>query len=990
MRLLHDNFFYNSNSRFGVAADLHDEKKLIAEEQKLCQARARKFCLETKRRRKALEERQKQRDEQEKQARETILQQRRERVQDATERFQRGHLPPSQRRRQTFTRDIPNIEDVLSQLQGPLGCYTQQSSYLSRNYNINRSCTPFPQAAHGQALSVVEVQTKMFLEERMAFSKNSAEDDATQEKQQDHSPQDSHVSDSCNSSKDSLENEDNNRGGNNLWNSRFYLLDSAKPPHTSDLTSSAMRLLDGNLAQSQKQQEPQQKTQDESEGPNNKMHVFNASWGFTSEKTQEPETQPAVNSNNLLSVCENSRTDPEHFETNSTRNNPKDNNNFMNTVTPDSTALDSSCPKPEALLDLRQQRVHDDRQLVHPSATEILLPAKNGNGKEISLGAPPKPNIFLNDSNIDNSSQYGTLRHTGKENHHLSSQKEPSASIINFNKFSNPEPVLQHARPSNIQSDALKCFKRPEEEEEKFPLSVGASRLMCNVRFIKGILKKTSGDAACAHGSGQGIFAEQVALAIKDSVELTRAKMKEVKSNATKKKVRWFDEVHVVKEQNKYRSSIPSQSKKNPEDHQQSLTTVSGAPKPGPSVTSAASTGYHFTKQAWADVGVQVSLHQERADEVKVLQSATRSIGPKVPWRERSARARAAPVSSRGRKGNVIRPQSATEVNRIAKTQGRNMVPRPPPRMEAVEEKMAYVAKTPYGVDHTCSVNSKHAGAGEQALRKDASGGSHHVIRTDSGVMQTPLPPSYTCPVSEGNAKSKLSSGHQETPSCGRRRGTVSNERGLCLNCTPTDEEISQLWHGVRSALAIKDEKAVPRYKAPESGRAVRKPCSEQCRQSPGSGNRRPPPPQPCQPSKQWTEPGRMFSNACNVALTHEGVGSAAQLHLAEVHAAGRLEDRDVVAAMETAQTQSPAATQQQQQQHKGFTTISLEEQKVLLSLEKLNHKLHYVQKHAGSNSGTRGLGLMDAPSTKEMKVTNPHKHRTSSAINPPWYLKKS
>ncbi|XP_060928573.1 centrosomal protein of 126 kDa [Limanda limanda] len=988
MRLLHDSFFYHSNARSGAASDLQNEKKLIAEEQKVCQARARKFCLETKRRRKASEDRQKQRDEKEEQARETILQQRRERVQEATERFQRGHLPPSQRRRRTFTKDVPNIEDALSQLQGPVGGNTQQLSYLSRNHNINRNCNPSLQSTHGQALSVVEVQTKMLLEERMTFSKNSIEDDETQEKQQNYSPQDSHVSDVC---KDSLENEDNNNAGDNLWNSRFYLFDSQKPPHTSDLTSSAMRLPDGNLARSQKQQEPQQKTQDESEGPNNKMHIFNAPWGFRSEQTQKPETQPAVNGDN---------------QANSTRNNARDNINFVNTVTPDSTALDSSCPKPEAPLDLRQQRVHDDRPFVHPSATEILLPAKNGNGKEISSGAPPKPNIFLYDSNIDNSSRYGTLWHTGKENHHLSSQKEPSASYINFNKFLYPEPVLQHARPSNIQADALKCFKHPEEGEGKLPLSLGEPRSTCNVRFLKGILKKTSryesGDSACVHGSGREIFAEQVALAIKDSVELIRVKMNKVKCNPTKKKVHWFDEVYEVKEQNKYRSAIPSQSKKNPEDHQQSLAPVPGAPKPGPSVTPAASTGYHFTKQAWADVGVQVSLPRDRAEEVKVLQNATRSTGPKAPWRESSARARAAPVSSGARKGTVIRPQSATELNRIAKTQGRTMVPRPPPRMEAVEEeKMAYVAKAPYGVDHTCGVNSKHAGAGEPAQRRDASGGSHHVIRTDSGVVHTPLPPPYTCPGSEGMAKSKLSSGHQETP---RRRGTVSNERALCLDFTPTDEEISQLWHGVRSALAIKDvdpktflpyngplsaapraqannlshvaissvavlsatKKLAPRFKAPESGRVFRKPCSEQCRQSPGSGNRRPPPPQTCQPSKQSTEPGRMFPNTCNVALTHE-----AQLHLAEGHAAGRLEEREMVAAMETAQTQ-------------GFTTISLEEQKVLLSLEKLDHRLHRVQKN------TRCLGLTDAACTKEMKVTNHHKPRASSANVPLWYLKKS
>lgn len=48
----------------------------------------------------ALEEKQKQWEEQEQLQRQNILQQRRHRVQDATERFQRGHLPASQRQRQ--------------------------------------------------------------------------------------------------------------------------------------------------------------------------------------------------------------------------------------------------------------------------------------------------------------------------------------------------------------------------------------------------------------------------------------------------------------------------------------------------------------------------------------------------------------------------------------------------------------------------------------------------------------------------------------------------------------------------------------------------------------------------------------------------------------------------------------------------------------------------------------------------------------------------
>lgn len=70
------------------------------------------------------------------------------------------------------------------------------------------------------------------------------------------------------------------------------------------------------------------------------------------------------------------------------------------------------------------------------------------------------------------------------------------------------------------------------------------------------------------------------------------------------------------------------------------------------------------------------------------------------------------------------------------------------------------------------------------------------------------------------------------------------------------------------------------------------------------------------------------------------GLESAAQLHLAEVHTKGPLEERDIVVAMKTAQTQSAGAAQQRSQQQ-GLTNISLEEQKILLSLDRLNHQLH-------------------------------------------------
>ncbi|MED6291909.1 hypothetical protein CHARACLAT_028446 [Characodon lateralis] len=131
MHALQGHFSYLLNSGLGSDGNLENERQHLAQQQKLSKARARQFLLETNRRRKALDERRKQWDIQEQRLRENILQQRRQQVQDATQRFQRAHLPPSERYRQTARKNATNIEDALSQIQGSLSCYTQNPSVLS-------------------------------------------------------------------------------------------------------------------------------------------------------------------------------------------------------------------------------------------------------------------------------------------------------------------------------------------------------------------------------------------------------------------------------------------------------------------------------------------------------------------------------------------------------------------------------------------------------------------------------------------------------------------------------------------------------------------------------------------------------------------------------------------------------------------------------------------------------------------------------------------
>uniref|UniRef100_G3PEP6 Uncharacterized protein n=1 Tax=Gasterosteus aculeatus TaxID=69293 RepID=G3PEP6_GASAC len=68
-----------------------------------------------------------------------------------------------------------------------------------------------------------------------------------------------------------------------------------------------------------------------------------------------------------------------------------------------------------------------------------------------------------------------------------------------------------------------------------------------------------------------------------------------------------------------------------------------------------------------------------------------------------------------------------------------------------------------------------------------------------------------------------------------------------------------------------------------------------------------------------------------------------------------------MVAAVETAQTQRPG-TAQQRSRKEGLAGISLEEQNILFSLDRLNQRLHRVREHVGSDAGSCGLALIDAP----------------------------
>ncbi|NXU57204.1 CE126 protein, partial [Turnix velox] len=103
---------------FHFAWDLEEEQQALKEDQKICRSRAQKYLIETNRRRRAFEERRKQAEEKEQRFREQVLQQRKIKLQEATDKFQRAHLPFSQHKQMVQTKAAFQLEKALEQIKG--------------------------------------------------------------------------------------------------------------------------------------------------------------------------------------------------------------------------------------------------------------------------------------------------------------------------------------------------------------------------------------------------------------------------------------------------------------------------------------------------------------------------------------------------------------------------------------------------------------------------------------------------------------------------------------------------------------------------------------------------------------------------------------------------------------------------------------------------------------------------------------------------------
>ncbi|XP_061136336.1 uncharacterized protein LOC133155776 isoform X1 [Syngnathus typhle] len=300
--------------------------------------------------------------------------------------------------------------------------------------------------------------------------------------------------------------------------------------------------------------------------------------------------------------------------------------------------------------------------------------------------------------------------------------------------------------------------------------------------------------------------------------------------------------------------------------------------------------------QKWADVGVQVN-----AD----------AMGSHVPRGDYSTRVGTALLPS----GFVA--QTPVPVSRIRGELQTTM-------------KHGGPARGSYGSDQTRASHQLLLPPPEDAPHKD----TQRLMTGDSSAINAHPTPAFPRPTPDGIWKGSPAFSQPPTPGGG---GRGRRENGL--DRTPTDEEIYQLCHDVRNAFVSTagqqldtslDKAATPRCQAFTGGRATNKSAVDQNRRPSGSTSKKP------EFFKitnlQATNPVGLSPKGHYTDQPNKSVKSGSQRRLSDLYAY----DNHNKAHKITSQPHQ----QQYQRRHPAPMSISMEEQRIFQSLNRLNCQL--------------------------------------------------
>ncbi|CAH2225406.1 centrosomal of 126 kDa [Pelobates cultripes] len=852
-----------SNLKTQLEIDLEEERQTLLQDQKVYRMRAQKLSVETNRRRKALEEKRKEEEEKEQKFREEVLQQRKLKLQEATEKFQRAHLPPSQRRRTAYVvsrKPTPNLEDALEQIQGSVSS-TNYYLFPNRNSSNTRSRgTPsslfsagngtwhknqrpdstlgFERLVHEQKIPNTNQfdSNRLYFQHKLEEAQRLLEEHHLSNLQNFHQEVNQLARSKSLDSLDSLEEELDEKDQRNVLEdficengykeiSPYSINNSDPETKHCTVNENTSYLNDKNLLFDQMPTAKYLHSRDqaimlarttEQQGTNNFIqneitHTENALVTQNQENAQKFIFDHKIRNYDLGSG--EKRTS--HFVVVPSKA----------WATPDPASGDASqgSVPHENKETIKHQGVSFKPTVTQPLATPVVVPLveweRSASKCHDGVGTYVKKdiNVVLSDARTNNltatnnadfiSMNNKRTEYLDSKNQELLVHEDPSFMSSVNKDFG----VLHDQSPSSSSTSVTPTDPEPGFIGQYRKTRNNASGKDGN-RLLKSILKKGS-KYENGYIRGMGFskvlhLGDKSNLGVRDSVELTKEKENK---KIICKKLRWLDEIDKMMDGkdavvvNKRVSGVEKAMSENlsSTSHQgcafsnTNLLPERTEPLSVPQ-SSVFSTGYHFTKQAWVtSKGVESNSSEHNSRNLPKAKT-------KLVKRPKSAKNQYT-VTHRNRKGTIIRPQSATEASKILKSQGKVMMPHPPPRpalennsgQNATDAKMQYVNNNNYQFNN--SSNSSHITA------KD-TGSNQSLVRASSNLMTN-----QNCNSSEPAIKSVLALNNdrplavQEPSSGPTKRYPIYGENGLRLDHTPTDEEIALLWQGVRSALNHKN-----------------------------------------------------------------------------------------------------------------------------------------------------------------------------------------
>ncbi|MBZ3869922.1 Centrosomal protein of 126 kDa [Sciurus carolinensis] len=479
-----------------------------------------------------------------------------------------------------------------------------------------------------------------------------------------------------------------------------------------------------------------------------------------------------------------------------------------------------------------------------PTATTLVLPSNIQSAKPLA-----RNNMHINETEPVQCSD---------KSEELKDVKDEKINYFNCNK----EELSLFS--DNIEATCLPQNSDSKDKEQKlYETSTSLSNVVSNydlldehkkmkyniherngVRFLKSILKK---DSKYEHDYFKALiinqsfkFRNQKAAAIRDSIELTKEKSAEIPKIT--KKLRWFDETSDIENNAEDSHSLKNRTRMTQQWSQQ-LHIKSGAGKgiisvPACSVNSSRKkskddsisenvaalgghgtdhaplncfipSSYNFTKQAWPASKKEENKIIMRNSNSKTQKGNSHRSGAKVIRRTGSAKVQSNFIYT-NRKGTVIQPWSKSKANTFIQTQGKLIIPHPPPKptsnirsgknMQVSQCQSVITENSQNIITYNC-FNSKYVLPTEHNLNQ-WNQESSPILSDPCSDMVTVIPslPSYYSSECQTLAKPSHSNG---TQMIAQQDGTL-----YCTQRSPVCEESSQ-----SVTLGTTEEESVPSWK---------------------------------------------------------------------------------------------------------------------------------------------------------------------------------